>query len=243
VPLFERLNLQPTWLLPPSLRLLLDSYSFTSVTHAATRQHQPPQRPGLPFSFLTTGLQLSPARTRPRLSEPSHRIGLHSPHLTMADINDDSLVGDSPANPGRDVEMAEGLGEDETTVVPGRSEIVNDGGAEEEPASERTSFISYLTSPVVTLIVGEGENETILTAHQALLALSPFFKEACAQFSDDGSVSVVAAPRGPSRPGPDGQWSSRIPFQGSLTRPRRLAPSSPARSSSPQTIWMRSAAS
>lgn len=113
----------------------------------------------------------------------------------MADINDDSVVEDSPANPGADVEMAEGLGEDDTTAVAGRSEILNEGEGEgeERPLPERTSFISYLTSPVVTLIVGAGENETILTAHQALLVLSPFFKEACAQFSDDGSVSDPAA--------------------------------------------------
>lgn len=115
----------------------------------------------------------------------------------MADINDDSIVEDSPANPGADVEMAEGLGEDDTTAVAGRSEILNEGDADEEPAPARPSFISYLTSPVVTLIVGTGETETILTAHQALLSLSPFFKDACAQFSDDGSVSDPAVPFGP----------------------------------------------
>lgn len=114
----------------------------------------------------------------------------------MADVNDDSIVEDSPAIPGADVEMGEGLGEDDTTAVAGRSEILNEGegqGEEAQPVPERTSFISYLTSPVVTLIVGSVENETILTAHQGLLVLSPFFKEACAQFSDDGSVSDPAA--------------------------------------------------
>lgn len=116
----------------------------------------------------------------------------------MADINDDSIVEDSPANPGADVEMGEGLGEDDTTAVAGRSEILNEGEGEEEAAPERTSFISYLTSPVVTLIVGTGETETILTAHQALLVLSPFFKEACAQFSDDGSVSASTVPLDPA---------------------------------------------
>lgn len=118
----------------------------------------------------------------------------------MADINDDSIVDESPANPLPDVEMGEGLGDDDTTAVAGRSEILNEGGGEgegegEEPVPARTSFISYLTSPVVTLIVGTGEAETILTAHQALLALSPFFKEACAQFSDDGSPRQIELPQ------------------------------------------------
>jgi hypothetical protein len=42
---------------------------------------------------------------------------------------------------------------------------------------------------VVTLIVGGGDTETILTAHQSLLIKSPFFAETCAEFADDGSVS------------------------------------------------------
>lgn len=110
----------------------------------------------------------------------------------MAD-NTDSVVEDSPApaNPGADVEMVEGAGEDESAAAGAgempfaEMETVNDP----EPVPERTSFISYLTSPMVTLIVGSGETETILTAHQALLTLSPFFEAACDQFSDDGSVS------------------------------------------------------
>lgn len=117
----------------------------------------------------------------------------------MAD-NDNTIIEDSSAKPGVDVEMSEGTGagagagagEDETTAAADQSEMPFAGEEtvnEPEPVPERTSFISYLTSPIVTLIVSSGENETILTAHQALLTLSPFFKDACAQFSDDGSVS------------------------------------------------------
>ncbi|KAI1367180.1 hypothetical protein F5Y08DRAFT_336849 [Xylaria arbuscula] len=89
-------------------------------------------------------------------------------------------------NPGADVEMAEGAeGEaagDEATVLPFAE------GGESEP---RTTFISYLTSPVVTLIVGSAENETILTAHQALLVQSPYFADVCAAFADDGSPRQI----------------------------------------------------
>jgi hypothetical protein len=60
-------------------------------------------------------------------------------------------------------------------------------GGESDP---RTAFTSYLMSPIVTLIVGSGENETILTAHQGLLHQSPFFADACAAFANDGSVSL-----------------------------------------------------
>lgn len=105
----------------------------------------------------------------------------------MAD-NDDSIVEDSPANLIDDVELAEGAGRSEMPFA--EIENVDDP----EPTPERVSFISYLTSPMVTLIVGSGETETILTAHQALLTLSPYFKDACAQFSDDGSVSSPFLP-------------------------------------------------
>ncbi|KAI1419353.1 hypothetical protein F5Y12DRAFT_266486 [Xylaria sp. FL1777] len=99
----------------------------------------------------------------------------------MAEEYPEEILGEEPTNPG-DVEMAEGVeGEgagDEGVVLPFAE------GGESEP---RITFISYLTSPVVTLIVGNAENETILTAHQALLLQSPFFADACAAFADDGS--------------------------------------------------------
>jgi hypothetical protein len=54
----------------------------------------------------------------------------------------------------------------------------------------RTKFTDYLSSPIVSLIVGSGESEIILTAHQALLVKSPYFADACAAFNNDGSVSL-----------------------------------------------------
>ncbi len=95
------------------------------------------------------------------------------------------------ANLGGDVDMGEG-GEGQ----PGGAAADDEGGTnigelpfvEGGEADPRPTFIDYLTSPVVTLIVGSGENETILTAHQGLLVQSPFFAEACAAFTNDGSV-------------------------------------------------------
>ena len=101
--------------------------------------------------------------------------------------NGDVPVADQAAHPDVDVEMAEG--------APAASGAA-DGGAntgdlpfpEGGEVDARPSFISYLASPVVTLIVGSGDNETILSAHQGLLVQSPFFAEACAAFTNDGSV-------------------------------------------------------
>ncbi|KAH6654296.1 hypothetical protein BKA67DRAFT_274554 [Truncatella angustata] len=72
------------------------------------------------------------------------------------------------------------------------SELPFAGGAEAEPEAEkRPEFIDYLKSPVVTLLVGNSGIETILTAHQALLLQSPYFVEACAAFSNDGSPRQI----------------------------------------------------
>ncbi|GAW19116.1 hypothetical protein ANO14919_086000 [Xylariales sp. No.14919] len=104
----------------------------------------------------------------------------------MAEEFNEEILQEQSTNPGGDVDMAEGaegeVADTEGVVLPFAE------GGESEP---RPTFISYLTSPVVTLIVGNAENETILTAHQALLVQSPFFADACAAFADDGSPRQI----------------------------------------------------
>lgn len=62
-----------------------------------------------------------------------------------------------------------------------------EGAMDDLPA--RTTYIDYLKSPVIGLLVGQGDEQALLTAHQGLLNQSPWFAEACARFSDDVSVS------------------------------------------------------
>jgi len=50
---------------------------------------------------------------------------------------------------------------------------------------------SYLTSPIVEIIVGQGENETTLTAHQTLLLESPSLAETINKFSETEPVCSV----------------------------------------------------
>ena len=101
----------------------------------------------------------------------------------MADENIiEDIAEETIVNTG-DVEMAE---DDEN----GHQLPFAEGGPDEAP-EPRTSFITYLMSPVVTLIVGSAGEESILTAHQALLVQSPYFAATCAEFSDDGSVSQL----------------------------------------------------
>ncbi|KAK2057877.1 hypothetical protein LY76DRAFT_646623 [Colletotrichum caudatum] len=109
----------------------------------------------------------------------------------MADFtNDTEISSDAPAIPAADVEM-EGAEATEATDNADAENLPFAEGGESDPVEPRTTFVSYLSSPVVTLLVGQGDAETIVTAHQALLIQSPYFKEACAQFSDDGSPRQI----------------------------------------------------
>jgi len=54
-----------------------------------------------------------------------------------------------------------------------------------EDAPARITYIDYLKSPVIGLLVGQGDEQALLTAHQALLTTSPWFADACAKFSDE----------------------------------------------------------
>jgi len=64
---------------------------------------------------------------------------------------------------------------------------------QEDPIEDippRVTYIDYLKSPVIGLLVGQGDQQALLTAHQALLVQSPWFADACSKFSDEVSVSV-----------------------------------------------------
>lgn len=114
----------------------------------------------------------------------------------MADgqnIEDDDALVDQPEDSGADVDMAEDAG----ATGGDASELPFAEGGEAEPVdtTPRVTFMSYLTSPIVTLVVGQGDNTSVLTAHQSLLVQSPWFAQACEQFVEDGRVSPHQAPQ------------------------------------------------
>ena len=84
--------------------------------------------------------------------------------------------------PEPDVEMVEDEdGEEADAGEPAANG--EDGG----PVNLQTIFLDYLKSPIVELVVGGGggdEDTTLITAHQAILAQSPFFAERLADLSD-----------------------------------------------------------
>lgn len=59
---------------------------------------------------------------------------------------------------------------------------------EEEAIPARVTYVDHLKSPIVEITVGQDDSKVVLSAHQALLVQSPFFDDACAQFSPDTPV-------------------------------------------------------
>ncbi|KAK3295327.1 uncharacterized protein B0H64DRAFT_144393 [Chaetomium fimeti] len=114
----------------------------------------------------------------------------------MADSFNEGMVEDAPAaaTGTGDVEMAEGAATAAAAENPNSSVLPFAEGVPEDPVPERVSFLQYLSSPVVTLLIGTGDKETILTAHQGLLVQSPYFADACAEFADDGSPRQIELP-------------------------------------------------
>lgn len=98
---------------------------------------------------------------------------------TTASVADVEMEGAASSAAAEEAPYEKGPVEDpETSVI------------QQDPVAEtRPSFIEYLASPVVTLLVGQ-EEQTVLTAHQALLTKSPYFADLCQSYVNDGSVGL-----------------------------------------------------
>ncbi|KAH0536995.1 hypothetical protein FGG08_006167 [Glutinoglossum americanum] len=64
------------------------------------------------------------------------------------------------------------------------AEEIDGDALEEVDVEQRVSFFDYLQSPIVELLIGAGEHQTLLTAHQQLLMRSPYFADICLRFGE-----------------------------------------------------------
>jgi len=113
----------------------------------------------------------------------------------MSSAEDLYAASGNPSEVPADVEMAGGEGlvveigsRPDLGVAAVEDDIPNLESIEDAPA--RATYIDYLKSPVIGLLVGQGDEQALLTAHQALLVRSPWFADACAKFSADVSVGA-----------------------------------------------------
>ncbi|PGH14822.1 hypothetical protein AJ79_02838 [Helicocarpus griseus UAMH5409] len=114
------------------------------------------------------------------MSEPRIEIPAENPDVEMAGSTETPVETESAG-------VAEGAAEGEPEAA------AAEGGEEnaQEPESKQATFIDYLKSPIVELVVGSGDEQTTLTAHQAILIASPFFKETVDKFPEDGPRRII----------------------------------------------------
>ncbi|KAI9791075.1 MAG: hypothetical protein M1816_004306 [Peltula sp. TS41687] len=93
--------------------------------------------------------------------------------VTQTEVIETKPVHDRAANGTGDVDVDTGDN--------GEVEVVE---TESAPA-RRLTFIDYLKSPIVEILVGSDNDPTLLTAHQGLLTQSPYFASMCALFGDE----------------------------------------------------------
>lgn len=135
---------------------------------------------------------------------------------------------------GQDAEGEQDENADETALTSADSQV----------AEPRVTFVNYLMSPIVTLLIGSGD-QSILTAHQGLLTQSPYFKGICDSFVEDGSVGnpmrctpqIILTPCSPARLSSQTTTSTLSAASSSTSTPASTSPrSSQASASSNPTL-------
>ncbi|KAI9773574.1 MAG: hypothetical protein M1840_006848 [Geoglossum simile] len=112
----------------------------------------------------------------------------------MAEVQLADSVLDIAASATGDIDMgSDGVIDADIGVENGAGED-NPDAMEEEVVAQRVSFVDYLKSPIVKLVVGSGDDPVLLTAHQQLLLSSPWFARKCAQFSETAMTRTIELP-------------------------------------------------
>ncbi|EAS35595.1 uncharacterized protein CIMG_00949 [Coccidioides immitis RS] len=114
------------------------------------------------------------------MAEPRVEIGIG--------VSKDVEMSSASETPAAQPQPAEGV-ESITDLIPAEenNEMIV---APSEPTQENR-FLDYLKSPIVELVVGKGDDQTILAAHQGILTSSPYFAELVSQFPEDGPRRIV----------------------------------------------------
>ena len=159
----------PSWLAIPLMPILVFEYiSLSSQFHF-------PSHLAIPSPSLISQFQPHPRSRTTSLTQMKTKVEMQGGELaveiepaTAADEDNENGLPFQDKDPDEDEEERE-------------EEQVMDGPA-------RVTYIDYLKSPIIGLLVGQGDEQALLTAHQGLLTSSPWFADACAKLSDEVSV-------------------------------------------------------
>ncbi|KAI4135310.1 MAG: hypothetical protein LQ347_000795 [Umbilicaria vellea] len=110
-------------------------------------------------------------------------------HISTGETGANDSVGDIEMGGDEGVESVE---VEETAAASNGGDVAE--LSQEESNPPRTTFIDYLKSPIVELLIGTGDHQTLLTAHQALLTRSPFFVNAITKFSESATSRRIPLP-------------------------------------------------
>lgn len=91
-----------------------------------------------------------------------------------------------------DVEMAGGEEQEVIDAEDGEAGSGQRAVAKTAASSPQTAFLDYLRSPIIELLIGTGDEATIIGTHQNILTESPFFAQRVAALS--GSFRQIALP-------------------------------------------------
>jgi len=80
--------------------------------------------------------------------------------------------------------------EGEKSEGEGDGDETGDQNGDTPTTNPQTIFLEYLKSPIVQLVVGSGEEETTLTAHQGILARSPYLEERLAELDEEPRLEL-----------------------------------------------------
>lgn len=107
----------------------------------------------------------------------------------MADSQDTPTLEQDTEMDGGEENPVDIEDDDETAAVPATQDVELEEEEVKPPVNPQTIFLDYLRSPMIQLNIGTEPNSATISAHQAILALSPYFAE---RLADD--VAVVDLP-------------------------------------------------
>lgn len=107
----------------------------------------------------------------------------------MADSQDTPTLEQDTEMDGGEENPVDIEDDDETAAVPATQDVEAEEEEVKQPVNPQTRFLDYLRSPMIQLNIGTEPNSATISAHQAILALSPYFAE---RLADD--VAVVDLP-------------------------------------------------
>ncbi|CAI7642488.1 unnamed protein product [Penicillium viridicatum] len=128
---------------------------------------------------------------------PQVRVPGETPESTQPEPNTIATATATANHNSTEVEMGGTQDTNQAEPEPAQQDAtLPDVQAEPEPPAPAKknsgfNFLDFLTSPIVEIIVGQGDDETVMTAHQSLLMEAPLLAELIEKFEVSGPRRIT----------------------------------------------------